>query len=311
MSYISRLRIAFLFLAIIPLSGCLFRSRKYTPIASNAPLKTATQAELISYINTQAAKIQSMQATVDIDTSVGGEKKGSITDYQQIRGYVLARKPEMLRMIGLLPIVRTKAFDLVSNGKEFKLWIPPKNRFVEGQNDVETPNPKQPLENLRPQHIYNALLIPAIDQATEHAVMQSDFEQVVAPKNKKLLVEQPDYEILVIRNGEEGWYVARRIVFSRTDLLPHRQIVYDEHSNPITDARYGEYKDYSGINFPSQIEIKRPQEEYDITLSMVKLELNTPLANDKFTLEKPAGAEVVHLNGSNTRVRASSDQSGQ
>lgn len=310
MSYIFRLRIALLFLAVVPLTGCLFRSRKYTPTGSTTPLKTATQAELIGYINTQAARIQSMQATVDIDTTVGGAKKGRITDYQQIRGYVLARKPEMLRMIGLLPIVRTKAFDLVSDGKEFKLWIPPKNRFVEGQNDAETPNPKQPLENLRPQHIFNALLIPAINPNTEHAVMQSDAEQVVDPKTKKL-VEQPDYEVLVIRNGEEGWYVARKIVFSRTDLLPHRQVVYDEHSNPVTDARYGEYKEYSGINFPSQIEIKRPQEEYDITLSMVKLELNTPLANDKFTLEKPAGAEVVHLNGSNTQVRASSDQSGQ
>ena len=98
-----------------------------------------------------------MQATVDIDTSVGGDKKGKVTDYQQIRGYVLARKPEMLRMIGLLPIVRNKAFDMVSDGQEFKLWIPPKNRFVQGRNDVKTPNPQQPLENLRPQHIYDAL----------------------------------------------------------------------------------------------------------------------------------------------------------
>ena len=73
---------------------------------------------------------------MDIDTSVGGEKKGKVTDYQQIRGYVLARKPAMLRMIGLLPIVRNKAFDMVSDGQEFKLWIPPKNRFVDGRNDV-------------------------------------------------------------------------------------------------------------------------------------------------------------------------------
>ncbi len=311
MSYTARFRAVVLFLAIIPLSGCLFRSRKYTPTASTAPLKTATQAELIDYINTQAAKIQSMQATVDIDTTVGGAKKGRVTDYQQIRGYVLARKPEMLRMIGLLPIVRTKAFDLVSDGKEFKLWIPPKNRFVQGRNDVETPNPQQPLENLRPQHIYDALLIPAINSQTEHAVMQSDFEQVADPKNKKLKLEQPDYEILVIRNGEDGWYVARKIVFSRTDLLPHRQIVYDENGNQSTDVRYGEYKEYSGINFPSQIEIKRPQEEYDITLSMVKLELNGVLSNDKFILEKPAGAEVVNLHDTKTQVRASTGQSGQ
>ncbi|SRR6266496_1948325 len=311
MSYLFRLRVLFLLLAIVPLSGCLFRSRKYTPTASTAPLKTASQAELIDYLNAQASKVQSMQATVDIDTTVGGAKKGRVTDYQQIRGYVLARKPEMLRMIGLLPIVRTKAFDLVSDGKEFKLWIPPKNRFVQGHNDAATPNPQQPLENLRPQHIYDALLIPAIDPKSEHAVMQPDFEQVVDPKNKKLLLEQPDYEILVIRNGENGWYVARKIVFSRTDLLPHRQIVNDDHGNQITDVRYGEYKAYSGLSFPSQIEIKRPQEEYDITLSMVKLELNGQLSNDKFILEKPAGAEVVHLNDTKTQVRASSRQSGQ
>ena len=48
------------------------------------------RAELIESINSQAAKIQTVQATVDIDTSVGGAKKGKITDYQQIRGYVLA-----------------------------------------------------------------------------------------------------------------------------------------------------------------------------------------------------------------------------
>jgi hypothetical protein len=241
---------------------------------------------------------------------VGGAKKGRVTDYQQIRGYVLARKPQMLRMIGLLPVVRTKAFDLVSDGKEFKLWIPPKNRFVQGRNDVKTPNPQQPLENLRPQHIYDALLIPAID-LTERAVMQSDVEQVVDPKNKKQMVEQADYEILVIKDGEHGWYVARKIVFSRTDLLPHRQIVNDENGNQITDVRYGEYKEYSGVSFPSQIEIKRPQEEYDITLSMVKLDLNTPLSNDKFILEKPPGAEVVLLNDSKIQVRASKNRSGE
>jgi len=115
----------------------------------------------------------------------------------------------------------------------------------------------------------------------------------------------------VIKDGEHGWYVARKIVFSRTDLLPHRQIVNDENGNQITDVRYGEYKEYSGVSFPSQIEIKRPQEEYDITLSMVKLDLNTPLSNDKFILEKPPGAEVVLLNDSKIQVRASKNRSGE
>ena len=47
--------------------------------------------------------------------------------------------------------------------------------------------------------------------------------------------------------------------------------------------------------FPSRIEIFRPQEEYDITLNMLKLEINKPLRDDQFALEQPPGAEVVRL----------------
>ena len=122
----SRYRVVFVLLAILPLAGCLFRSRRVERQVSTAPLKSATQAELIDYINGQADKIKSLQATVDIDTSVGGIKKGKVIDYQQIRGYILARKPAMLRMIGLLPIVRNKAFDMVSDGRTSSCGFRPK-----------------------------------------------------------------------------------------------------------------------------------------------------------------------------------------
>src|SRR5438105_13809258 len=142
----SPVQVFLLFIALLPSTGCLFHSHKVERQLSTAPLKSATQQELIDYINGQADKIRSLQATVDIDTSVGGVKKGKVTDYKQIRGYVLIRRPSMLRMIGLLPIVRNKAFDMVSDGQIFKLWIPPKNRFIIGRNDIETHNIQQPLE---------------------------------------------------------------------------------------------------------------------------------------------------------------------
>ncbi|MGD0180725.1 MAG: hypothetical protein ABSC15_13000 [Terriglobales bacterium] len=280
-------------MAILPLTGCLFRSRIVEPPFISVQLKTATQQQLIDYINTQASSIQSMQATVDIDTTVGGVKKGKVTDYEEIRGYVLARKPAMLRMIGLMPIVRNKAFDMVSDGEGFKLWIPTKNRFVVGRNDVETHNPSQPLENLRPQHIYDALLLRHIDPENEIAVLENDTELVTEAKSRK--VSRADYIVDVIHKGNKGWTLSRKIVFSRTDLLPHRQLLYDEQGNVATNAVYGNYKQDNGIDFPWQIEIARPQEEYDITLNIVKLDLNQPLPDDKFILEQPAGAEVVHL----------------
>lgn len=292
MTLVRAYRSFLVFLVTLPLSGCLFHSRIVDRPLTTAPLQSATQDQLIDYVNKQAAALHSMQATVDIDTSVGGEKKGKITDYKEIRGYVLVRKPAMLRMIGLLPIVRTTAFDMVSDGKDFKLWIPPKNRFVLGRNDVETPNPKQPLENMRPQHIYDAILLQPVNP--ELAFVENGTENAVDHHGRK--VEQPDYELDVIQRGEHGWYLARKVVFSRTDLLPHRQFIYDEKADLVTSSRYEVYKDYDGLKFPVQIEIERPQEEYDITLTIVKLQLNGALTDDQFVLAQPHGADVIQLN---------------
>jgi outer membrane lipoprotein-sorting protein len=279
-------------MVVVPLSGCLFRTRKVDRKLSNVPLKSSTQQELIDYLNMQAAKIQSMQATVDINTSVGDQKNGRVTDYQEIRGYVLARKPAMLRMKGLLPVVRNTAFDMVSDGQSFKVWIPPKNKFVTGTNSEGGFQPEKRLENLRPQAIYDALL-PREIGPDEIAVMENGYETVIDAKKHR--VDLPDYELAIIRKGLNGWYLSRKLIFSRTDLRPHRQLIYDQQGNVVTDAKYDRYTDYNGIEFPSVIEIERPQEDYDITLNIVKLELNKPLKDEQFALQQPPGADVVHL----------------
>lgn len=286
-----------LLLAVLPTTGCLFtRTRVVEEQYSKAPLLQSTQQQLIDSLRQQAEKIKSLQATVDIDSSVGGIKKGQVTDYKEIRGYVLARKPAMLHMVGLLPIVRTTAFDMVSNGQDFKLWIPPKNRFVTGKNEMQAPITAQPLENIRPQNIYDALLIQPIDPENEIAVLENGDEILHDAKGRRVL--QDDYELIVIRKkGDHEGVLARKIEFSRTDLKPHRQYIYDDQGKLITDARYGDYKDYDGVNFASRIEIYRPQEEYDITLNMLKVEINKALRDEQFVLEQPAGADVVHLDG--------------
>jgi outer membrane lipoprotein-sorting protein len=288
----NRRHLLVLLLAVMPLTGCLFRSRVVEQPVSSLPLRTSTQQELIDFVNTQAAKIQTMQATVDIDTEVGGVKKGKVTDYKEIRGYVLVRQPAMLRMIGLYPVVRNKAFDMVSDGQDFRLYLPAKSRLVVGRNDLETHSSNQ-LENLRPQAIYDALLLQRIDPQNEIAVMENDTRLVTDARGHK--AAQADYVIDVVSKKDAGWFLSRKIVFSRTDLLPHGQLTYSDDGNLATKARYDDYKDYNGVNFPSQIEIVRPQEEYDIILNIVKLELNLPLTNDQFMLEIPPGTETVHL----------------
>jgi hypothetical protein len=281
------------FLATLPTTACLLRTRPVEEQYSKAPLKDSTQQGLIDAINQQADAIRSLKATVDIDSSVGGMKKGHVTDYKEIRGYVLARTPASLHMIGLMPIVRTTAFDMVSDGQQFKVWIPTKNRFVVGLNQMATPNTDQPMENIRPQNIYEALLIRRIDPATEIAVLENGYETLHDSKGHRVL--QDDYELTVIRKYEKGWGLSRKIIFGRTDLKPHSQYIYDEDSKVVTDAKYAEYKDYDGTSYPSRIEIYRPQEEYDITLNMLKVDINQLLTDEQFDLQQPPGADVIHL----------------
>jgi len=282
-----------LFLALLPTMGCLFRTRPVEDQYSKAPLKVSTQQGLIDTINQQAEAIRTLKATVNIASSAGGIKKGKVTDYTDIRGYILAKKPDELHMVGLMPYVRTTAFDMVSDGRDFKLWIPPKNKFVVGENRVMTPNVDQPMENIRPQNIYEALLIRPIDPSTEIAVLENNYETLHDTKGHRVL--QEDYELTVIKLGDGGPRLSRKIVFSRVDLQPHRQFIYSEDGKVATDSRYAEYRDYNGFSFPSRIEIYRPEEEYDITLNILKLDINLPLKDEQFVLQQPAGAQVVRL----------------
>lgn len=274
-------------------TGCLFHTRVVEATTSTAKLQTTTRQQLVDFINTEAHKIRTLNLTVNIATSVGGEKKGKVTEFEEIRGYILVRKPDTLRMIGLFPIVRNKAFDMVSDGTEFKLSIPAKNKFYVGHNNVVNPG-GNPLENLRPQVIYNALLLPEIDSSNDIAVMEDGMEIIYDTKRKKEL-QQPDYVIDVIHRTNSGWYLARKIVFDRTNLTVHQQTIYDHDGSIATEATYQAYHDYNGINFPDVIQISRPKEEYSIRLTVEKLVANDPLRDDQFALTQPPGSQLVNL----------------
>jgi hypothetical protein len=293
MRRVSPLRLLAVLIAVLPTSGCLFHRHAVEERYSKAPLMQASRQQLIDIVNNEADAIHSLKTTVDIDASAGGIKKGEITDYKEIRGYILARKPGELHMVGLMPIVRTTAFDMVSNGVEFKLWIPPKNRFVIGLEKVPTPNSDKPMENIRPQNIYDGLLIQRIDPETELAVLDDNgYEVFHDSKGHNIL--QPDYELIIILIGKNP-RLSRKIVFGRTDLKPHRQYIYGADGKLVSDSIYAEYKDYDGISYPSLVALSLPQEEYEFTFHLLKVDINEPLTQSQFTLDEPPGAEVIHL----------------
>jgi outer membrane lipoprotein-sorting protein len=279
----------------LSLSGCLAHTRKLERRQVNTSnLLTATLPQLVEQINAEARKIHSLSATVEIATSLGGAKKGQVTDIQQIKGYILEKDPDMLHVIGLLPIVRSRAFDMVSDGKTFKLSLPPLNKFIIGPADEPAEPSKNTLENLRPKVFFDSLLLHEI-RANEIAFLEQSTQVVPDPRDKKKSWEVPDYVVDIIERDGDWWRLERKITFARTDLKPHQQMIYDKTGAIATHATYENFSDFDGISFPSEITISRPKEEYTITITIEKLELNKPLADDQFVLTQPAGAQVKEL----------------
>jgi len=280
---------------VLSVSGCLVRTRTLERRQVNtANLLVADLPQLVERINSEARKVHSFSATVEIATSLGGAKKGKVTDIQRIKGYILEKDPDMLHVIGLLPIVRSRAFDMVSDGKTFKLSIPPMNRFITGPAG-ESPQPStNTLENLRPHVFFDSMLLREITPE-EIAVLEQSTDVVQDTTNKKKSWEIPTYVVNVIDKDGDKWRLQRKITFSRLDLKPHKQMIYDQTGQVATEATYDNFTDFQGVIFPSQITINRPKEEYSIQITIEKIEVNKPLTDDQFALAQPQGAQVKVL----------------
>lgn len=288
----------FLFQAIalcLPaLTGCLSHTRKLPKPKMPSVVLSADVQQLVSNINKQYDSIQTLNATVEFQASVGGEQKGKITDYTSVRGYVLLRKPEMLRVLGLVPVLNTRAFDLASDGKTFKLWIPHENKAIVGTNTVSKPSAK-PLENMRPYIFFDSLVIHGIG-ADKFLSLTTDTKTVLDPKRKQLLLE-PEYNLGVFRkDSNSNVLVPERVIhISRVDLLPNGEDIYDKDGNIQTQAVYGPYESFGDFRFPGSITIKRPLEEYQIVITFQKVVVNQPLPDDQFQLDVPKGTQIQSL----------------
>lgn len=257
-------------------------------------IQSADIQQLVSSINKQYDVVQSLNATVEFQASVGGEQKGKVTDYTSVKGYILLRKPEMLRVLGLLPVLSTRAFDLASDGSSFKLLIPHENKAIVGSNTVSKPSTK-PLENMRPYVFFDSLLIHGIGP-DDLLSLTADTKTVPDPKKKQLLLE-PEYNLGVFRkNSDSNVLIPVRVIHvSRVDLLPSGEDIYDKDGHIQTQAVYGPYESFGDFRYPGSITIKRPLEETQIVVTFQKVTVNQTLPDKQFQLDIPAGTQIQNL----------------
>ena len=104
------------------LSGCFVISthRKLPVPKAPAVVQTATPDELVAQLNKRWDALESLTATVEIQAQrVLKTKEGEAKDYTTIRGDILMRKPEMLRVLGTSSGARHARFRHGQRRQEF------------------------------------------------------------------------------------------------------------------------------------------------------------------------------------------------
>jgi hypothetical protein len=165
-----------------------------------------------------------------IQASVLKTTEGTARDYTTFRGHILIRKPEMLRVLGQVPVLGTRMFDMASDGKNFTLFIPSKSLAVKGANDLRKKSASQ-IENMRPGFFFDAMVVRGLEPDDLYAVVADS--ETVEDAARKHLFTVPEYVLSISRRkpGTNELTPVRVVTFRRDDLMPYQQDIYDSAGN--------------------------------------------------------------------------------
>jgi hypothetical protein len=272
--------------------------RNKTTIAPGAKpvILDSTREELLEAYNVVARGVKTLNATVELKPTAGSKYSGVIDEYHEVKAFLLAARPAEIRVIGQAPVIGTTVFDMASDGDNFQVSIPSKNKFLVGPVAVERASAK-PIENLRPQHLLDALLWPEIRK--EEAVLFEEFND-----------EKARYYVLTELRGGYQTETLRKIWFDRTNLKVSRMQSFGPKGVLLSDTRFADWDAVDPSStpagqtvapapvavFPRTIRVERPHDDYLLDLQVAKITLNEEVPVDRFKLEKPQGSELVLVN---------------
>jgi hypothetical protein len=226
----------------------------------------------------------------------GSNYSGVIEQYHEVNGFMLAAKPANIRVIGQAPVVGKNIFDMVSNGEEFHVFIPSKNDFIVGPTNLQHPS-KKPIENLRPQHLVDALLWTPVSDRAPVLFEQANETQArfyvltvlrrASPSNADAPNSNP--------SPADEFEIAQKIWFNRADLDVSRIETYAPDGVLASDDRYSNWDAFGEIHYARQIDVARPSDDYQLQITIAKATFNEPIAPDHFILAQPPSTQLIRV----------------
>jgi hypothetical protein len=275
------------------------------PAAARPVARVATREQLLEKYNAFASSVKSLNATVELKTTAGSQYSGLIQEYHEVKAFLLAARPANVRMVGQAPVIGKTIFDMASDGKEFRVWLPTKNKFLLGEVGLER-NSEKPLENLRPQHLLDALLWPEIRK--EETVLIEEVND-----------EASRYYVLTVLRGGYTIEIYRKIWFDRADLNVVRLQAYGPKGALLSDVQVSDWQPFTDAStatpaagnapqsFPRAIRIDRPHDDYRLDLQITKIDPNVDLGPDRFQLNQPANSDLVRVDASANSKQPATD----
>ena len=269
----------------VGLSSCLARRRVITRKGGQQPprpLLTADRQTLLDSITRQYDAIHDFNATVDMVPALGTAEKSKITEYKDVRAYILFRKPADIRIIGLYP---GGAHQGLRHGLERRRFqaLPALTQSLSGRQERDRAAFRRTSWRICGRSIFwtPCWCAPSISK-TEKVLLENFTDE-----------DNAFYILHVVHeNGNGQLQLSRSIWFNRSTCSIARQLIFDDDGNILTDARYTEWKTYDNVPFPKHIEINRPRDEYAVVIDIVKMDINKGVSQDKFVLEQPEGSTL-------------------
>src|SRR5260370_9576233 len=207
--------------------------------------RVANGEQLLEKYMAFAWSVKALNETVELKTTAGSQYSGLIQEYHEVKAFLLAARPANVRMVGQAPVIGKTIFDMASDGKEFRVWLPTKNKFLLGEVGLER-NSEKPLENLRPQHLLDALLWPEIRK--EETVLIEEFND-----------EASRYYVLTVLRGGYTTEIYRKIWFDRADLNVVRLQAYGPKGALVSDVHVSDSKPLNDTPMDASPAVNAPQ----------------------------------------------------
>jgi hypothetical protein len=252
--------------------------------------------------------VNSLTANASIRlTDLKLSEKGKIEPYRPADGLIVLQRPQLIRMLIRIPVIKQNIADMTSDGERFRIAVfyPDEyKRFLTGSNTSNYEDELQSWKSstadkeklssivkIRPQHITEALLIKPIDTANSKVLyfiadVKQEEQQSDLQKQRVIRTYEVLYILEQINDGELK--LQRQFWFDRTQpSLPlTRMKLFNGNGALISEVSYKQYQNLDNNTvWPKVVEVVRTQDNYSLEINFDNIKTNDIVEKRAFVLE--------------------------